>query len=98
MTYSLDVRLSAELDLHEATVWYKTLHCGLESDLVLCVEEAMARAVRQPLSYQHVYKHVRKVEVKRFPYHVYFFVDGKRVVVFAVAHEKRHPRSWKKRV
>jgi plasmid stabilization system protein ParE len=40
---------------------------------------------------------LRRALVTRFPYAVYFRVEGNTVVVVGVIHGKRHPRAWKAR-
>jgi plasmid stabilization system protein ParE len=37
---------------------------------------------------------VRGVTVPRFPYYVAYLIADQRIVVLAVAHERRRPRYW----
>jgi plasmid stabilization system protein ParE len=50
-----------------------------------------------PLLFAESYRGIRRVPVRRFPYVVYYRVEGDDTVVLAVLHGRRHPREWKKR-
>jgi len=50
-----------------------------------------------PESYQVAYRDVRRAVVKRFPYAVYYRVISSRVVVTAIFHVRRDPKSWQTR-
>lgn len=39
----------------------------------------------------------RRARLNRFPFHVFFEVVGEKVVVLAVAHERRRPGYWRAR-
>jgi hypothetical protein len=98
MSYRLDLRLSAEMDIHEAAMWYRDIHAHLEAELLFWFEEAFQRAIRQPLIYQKTYDNVRRINVRRFPYAMYFYVEDNVVIAFAVTNSYRHPKIWKNRV
>jgi plasmid stabilization system protein ParE len=39
-----------------------------------------------------IYRQLRRVLVRRFPYAVYFGVDAADIVIFAVLHQRRAPK------
>lgn len=78
------VRPEAESELHEAWLWY-------------CVEAAMGLAARAPESNPRVEGEIRRVLVRRFPYALFFVVDGEKIAVLAIFHLARNPSSWKRR-
>jgi toxin ParE1/3/4 len=41
---------------------------------------------------------VRSWRFRRFPFRVHFYVEPKRIRIFTVAHLKRRPRYWRKRI
>jgi hypothetical protein len=41
---------------------------------------------------------IRSAKVARFPYRVIYIVLGSDVEVIAVAHAKRRPRYWRRRI
>lgn len=58
------------------------------------MEAALGAAARSPDGHQRVYAEVRRVLVKRFPYGVYYNVEGGVLLVLAVAHARRKPHYW----
>ena len=41
---------------------------------------------------------MRRLLVKRFPYQLIYRVEGDEIVIYAVAHQKRRPGYWRKRI
>ncbi len=48
-------------------------------------------------SYAVVYRDVRRAVVRRFPYAVYYRIVSSRVIVTAIFHSRRDPKSWQAR-
>jgi plasmid stabilization system protein ParE len=92
----LVVRAAARREIEEAAEWYE----GREPDLGAAFVEAVeARIERVPQQFALVnpQEPYRRALVARFPYHVFFEVLDDRVVVIAVAHERRRPGYWRSR-
>ncbi len=91
------IRPEAESDIYDAYQWYETQRKGLGEDFLLCIEDALSRASRNPIIYSVVYKEVRRVLIHRFPFGVFFIDDEERILVLAVLHARRNPKMWKNR-
>lgn len=91
------IRPEAEADVADAQEWYERQRQGLGAEFVLCVEEVFARIERTPGMYGEVYRGVRRALTRRFPYAVYYRVEGDVVVVLGVFHTRRDPRQWQSR-
>ena len=91
------VRPEAEADITDAYQWYETQRKGLGESFLLCVEEALARASRDPTIYPIIYQKARRLLIHRFPFGLFFLADEKGIVVLAVLHARRHPKTWKER-
>ena len=89
MSYSVYVRRLAELDAVDAQAWYETQQSGLGESFNEAFGRALQKLERKPLSYQKIYGPVRRVVLSRFPYLLWFIVDGAEVVVIACTHGKR---------
>jgi plasmid stabilization system protein ParE len=98
MNAELLIRPKAETDLAEAFRWYEDRGPGLGERFLLSVEAVIAAIRRYLRAFAVVRKQVRRVLLRRFPYGVFYFLDGDTVVVLAVFHAKRHPRRWQDRV
>ncbi len=98
MGYELIIRPEARDDLLDAFHWYQDQRQGLGFDFKLCADGAITKITRSPLIYKKVYKDVRRVVLKRFPFSVYYLVDNDRLIVLAVLHARRDPENWKSRI
>ena len=94
MDYTLTLRKDAELDVGAHFDFYETKRAGLGHDFLLCVEEALDKVQKSPLIYRKIYKELRRVPVRRFPYRVFVLVQGQEVIVTAVFHVRKNPTSW----
>lgn len=90
------VRPLARLDMLDAVVWYEEQRAGLGQELADELSFAIDRAAREPLLYAEIGGSVRRVLVRRFPYGVFFHLEGDQIVVIAVAHVRRGPRAWRR--
>ena len=97
MTYSLVIREIAAADILAAKQSYNELRPGLGNDFALCVEEAIARILHFPLSYAKVGLDLRRVLVHRFPFAIYFRVDGREITVHGVFPNRQNPDVWQQR-
>ena len=97
MSYSLTVRKEAELDITSAFEYYENQRLGLGHDFLLCVEEGLSKIERNPTHYKIIYKELRRIAVRRFPYRILYLVQGKQVIVTAVFHVRKDPQAWEDR-
>lgn len=93
----LRVRPEAEVDAFEAATWYEGEREGLGSAFLTRVRWVFERIETGALQFPLVMADVRRALLGRFPYGVFFFVDGPAAVVIAVMHLHRHPTSWEGR-
>jgi len=91
------LRPEAEVDLVHARGWYERQRAGLGMAFLLCVEEVLERIDRTPEFYAVVYRDVRRAFTRRFPYAVYYRIEGYEVVVLGILHTRRDPREWQSR-
>ena len=94
MSYTLTIRKEAELDIDEQFNYYEEKREGLGHDYLLCIEEALDKLQRNPLFYRKIYKELRRIPIRRFPYRIFYFVQSNNVIVTAVFHARKAPTSW----
>ena len=97
MTYRLLVGRQAKLDLQRAVRWYDQQQYGLGPELVAQADAAIARIADNPTQYQVIYRNMRRAILRKFPYGVFYRIDGTDIVVFAIVHLHRDPLSWQSR-
>lgn len=78
-----------------AADYYDEKRDGLGAEFLACITEAAGRAKRQPNSFARVDGEVRRVLVRRFPYGLFFILEGESLVVLAVGHARQAPGHWK---
>jgi plasmid stabilization system protein ParE len=87
----------AEKELLEAARWYSEQSVGLDYEFMRCIDEATAKIGRTPITYPVVHQGKRRILVKRFPYSIIFDVIENEILIYAVFHFSRNPKSWKRR-
>jgi plasmid stabilization system protein ParE len=87
----------AELDLDDAYSWYRAKAPRLAADFLAAAGTCLMSIRHQPEAYQLVDPLMRRALVRRFPYAVFYEVGTAEIVVYAVFHCARNPRSWKRR-
>jgi plasmid stabilization system protein ParE len=97
MSLSVSFRHSARAEFIEAAAWYESERQNLGAEFIAEVERCVAAAAERPMTYTAVYKDVRRVVAKRFPFSVYFRAEAHRIVVLAVFHGSRKPAIWQHR-
>lgn len=87
----------AEADLEEAVHWHERKSAGLGSELVNEVRTALVRIGDLPEAYPELRPGVRRVQVRRFSYGIFYRVRTDRVEVIGIFHDRRSPRVWQRR-
>jgi plasmid stabilization system protein ParE len=91
-------RPDADADVEATFDWYEGELAGLGQQFLNELQVTYDRIAAGPAKYQRVANEVRRALLRRFPYAVYFAVDGEDVVVLAVLHAARDPFEWQRRV
>jgi plasmid stabilization system protein ParE len=78
-------------DLRNAREWYERQRRGLGDESVVAVGAAVDAVIEYPVAYPVVRRRTRRVLVARFPYGLYYRVNGATVIVIAVMHVARDP-------
>jgi plasmid stabilization system protein ParE len=92
----------AQADMAEASRWYDAQQSGLGLDFLRSIGRVIARIEAAPRTGSPVPgvpdADIRRVLVRRFPYHVVYIELPNRAQVLAIAHHRRRPRYWIGRV
>jgi plasmid stabilization system protein ParE len=95
--YRLVAEPAVDLDVEAAFEWYEKERAGLGREFLDELREAYHRVVEGPFRYEDIRSGIRRALLRRFPYAVYFAVEGDLVVVLAVLHGHRDPPTWQLR-
>lgn len=94
MNWRVSIRAAAVADLREAQAWYEGRRPGLGGEFLLSVADALTRLEQSPERFPLYYRGFRRVLTKRFPYKLFYRIEGEAVIVFRILHAARHhPRQ-----
>jgi len=86
-----------DLDVAATYQWYENEQPGLGLEFLDQLRTTYDQVAAGPLQYQDLRAGVRRALLRRFPYAVYFAVEGDLVIVLAVLHASRDAAEWQRR-
>jgi toxin ParE1/3/4 len=86
--YQLVVTEGAELDIAQARQWYEE-QAGVGAAFVASIDKQLMFIELQPLALPVVAHDIRRSVVSRFPYNIYFAINGQFINILAVWHGSR---------
>lgn len=95
--YTTRIQPEAQAEIVEAHQWYEDKAEGLGAEFVRAVDACFASIERNPTAYAVVHKQVRRALLRRFPYGIFYLVEGETIVVLACFHGSRDPKQWQRR-
>jgi plasmid stabilization system protein ParE len=100
-----NVRFEEEADAEYrlAGRWYESQRANLGIEFFDAVDAAIDRIVEMPQAGTRVPRMpadlpVRRRPVTRFPYHVVYLETSSYIRILAIAHDRRKPGYWKRRL
>jgi plasmid stabilization system protein ParE len=94
VSWHVIIRPNAEADLREAWSWYESQRPSLGDKLLIEIRAAVCLLEEDPERRPIYYRDFRRLLTRRFPYKLFYRIEGDRVIVFRVLHAKReHQRQ-----
>ena len=93
MIYNLRFLPEVEDDVIAGYSWYEEKAKGLGEEFIRVFYACAGGISRHPLLYQVICAGFRRRLLKRFPYALYFQIEGNEVIVFGIFHCARDPRA-----
>lgn len=93
MAFSVRYKPLAATEVENAIRWYSDPNVNQGAGFVTELERAEARIASHPELYQRVEGDVRRAVLRRFPYSLFYIVQGDVVLVLACMHHHQKPRS-----
>ena len=75
--------------MQEAQAWYESRRTGLGDELLDEIRRAVHLLESDPERRPLYYRDFRRLLTRRFPYKLFYRVEGDRVIVFRILHAKR---------
>ena len=90
---------AATAEHYDNVNFYEDRLPGLGADYLKEFESAMAHICTAPNFYPTIgAPGIHKAGLKRFPFHVIYRAEQNQIIVLAVAHQRRQPAYWSKRL
>jgi plasmid stabilization system protein ParE len=96
--YAIEAAAAVEADVEAAFDWYEGEEPELGFQFLEELRAAYHRIVDHPFGYQDLRSGIRRALTRRFPYAVYFSVEGETIVIVAVLSTAREPAEWQRRI
>ena len=96
MTYALRFLPQVETDVSSGRTWYGGRAPGLGEEFLRVFYACAEELTGNPQMYPKVHRGFRRRLLRRFPYAIYFRIEGDRVVVFGLFHCARDPRRLRR--
>jgi plasmid stabilization system protein ParE len=88
---------AAERDVRAAQKWYARQRPGLDLSFRDDLNHVLDQVRAHPASFPVVHEAVRRANLQRFPYGVFYVPGVKDLLILGVVHHARHPSRWKTR-
>lgn len=87
----------AEQELIEAVLWYESKEPGLGKRFRQELALVLDTIVKSPMLFRERSGGYRRVNCPVFPYYLPYFIREQKIIIAAVAHDRRKPGYWKYR-
>lgn len=85
---------AAEEELREAARFYENEASGLGLTFLAEAHRAVNKIEALPEAWTIVRQSIRKKTIGRFPYSLLYSIESTKILIVAVAHQKRRPNYW----
>jgi plasmid stabilization system protein ParE len=80
-----------------AVSYYADTSSRLAESFIKFFESGIEEIGAYPEAWQIIQEDVRRYLIKRFPFGIYYCIEGDRLMIYAVMHMSRDPKYWKDR-
>jgi len=87
----------AQAELAEAVGYYDSQEQGLGSQFAAEVRRTIQRILQYPEAWSSISPRTRRCRTGKFPYGIIYQIRSNGVLIVAVMHLHREPRTWKSR-
>ncbi len=88
----------AQAELDDAFIWYEDQAVGLGYEFLRELDQSIRLIASFPKLQPLVGNKIRRCLVNRFPYGVFFGISADTIIIVAIAHLRRKPKYWNKRI
>ena len=98
MSYHLRFLQEIEEDAIAGYRWYEEKAKGLGDEFLLVFYDGIEQVLEYPLAYARGFDDFRRYLLRRYPYAIYYQIEGNQVIIFGLFHCARDPRTIKSKL
>jgi len=91
----VDYNRAAKKELFDSSGYYSKQTPGLGERFLKEVEDCVQEIATSPRRYPKYFKDICRCVMPKFPFGIYYRVEGGKIRILAIAHSSRHPDYWK---
>lgn len=88
-------RPAAASDVEDAYQWDEHQRRGLGDEFLSALSTAIQSVLEYPERFPVVYRQMRRINLRRFPYSLFYRIYNDEIIVVACMHGRRDPRRWR---
>jgi plasmid stabilization system protein ParE len=81
-------------EFHESVDWYESKTNGLGLRFIDEIDSTIERIKLNPEFYPTVVEDIRKIQINKFPFSVFYKIEEDLLVILRLFHNKRKPIEW----
>lgn len=93
MSFAVVYKRLAQLEVAEAHAWYAQPHIGMGEAFFVELDRTDSFLAANPHLYPVVEENIHRANLHRFPYSLFYVIDGDVVNVLSCFHQHRDPKS-----
>lgn len=94
----IDVHPEAVAGARAAAQWYRERSASAADAFLAELDRAVERIAENPGMYPHHVRGTRRYLLQRFPFYLVYRQVAEKLQIVAIAHGRRKPGYWKKRI
>lgn len=100
MKYTVSILSEARADIDLAFTWYELKQKGLGDIFFRILNQSVLIISRNPNSFEEIYKGVRRMVIRKFPYGIYYRINLEisEIQIIGVIHFHRNTRVIQKKI
>ena len=96
MTYILEVKAEANIEIIDAYLFYEENRTGLGEEFLEHLETYFNRITKNPKHFPQKRQPYREAFIKRFPFLIIYEISGDKVIIYSVFNTWQNPDKKKK--
>jgi len=84
----------ATLEFRESVEWYESRAKGFGLRFTDEIDSTIERIMLNPDMYMKVAENIRRIQVNKFPYSVFYATENDTLVILRIFHNKKKPVEW----